>query len=238
MGRLGAGKCTFPEKVRNVRFDRKSSSQTSVKSLRGIICQKVKKFLNFQKTKKLQKVTFAFLHTCTRKSGVLGGPNRKSASWATFCTLARPNRPSRTFSYVYDVFARSGSSKITFRTFGAKKLVRSPIGRPWVQSTNRPEGLLTVRKGGGFHSSPLRLSSKYKNSTTANLASKVLLWCQKRYPWTDHCVEDHSHSCGMSTPPHTRAQFYQHGTPKIHLAKNKKPKLETAIFELVPISPD
>ena len=127
---MGAEKYTFSKKVRKVRFDRKSSSQTSVKSLRGIIRQKVKIFLKFQKTKKLQKVTFAFLHTCTRKMGVWGGQNRKSASWATFRTLERPDRPSRTFSYVYGVFSRSGSPKSTFPTFGAKKRGRSPIGRP------------------------------------------------------------------------------------------------------------
>ncbi len=61
------------------RLDRKSRPQTSVKYLRGIICKKVKNLSKFQKMKKLQKVTFAFLHTCTRKSGVRGGPNRKSA---------------------------------------------------------------------------------------------------------------------------------------------------------------
>ena len=124
MGRLGAEKCTFSKKVREVRFVRKSSSQTSVKSLRGIIRQKVKIFWNFRKIKKLQKVTFAFLHTCTRKSGVWRAPNRKSAPWATFRTLARPNRPSRTFWYAYNVFARSGSSKITFCTFGLSGAVR------------------------------------------------------------------------------------------------------------------
>ena len=48
-GSLGGGKVHFSGKVRKVRFDRKSSSQPSVKSLRGIICQKVKIFVNFKK---------------------------------------------------------------------------------------------------------------------------------------------------------------------------------------------
>ena len=122
------------------RSDRNYRQQPSVNISFGAICQKVKKFLNFQKIKKLQKVTFAFLHTCTAFLLDLGGQNRKSAKSCTFCTLALPNRPSRTFAYVYDVFARSGRSKITFCAFGAKKLLRRPIGRPGVQSTNRPEG--------------------------------------------------------------------------------------------------
>ena len=113
------------------RLDRKSRQQPSVKSLRGIICQKVMKFLKFLKIKKLQKVTFAFLHTCTAFLPVLGGPNRKSAKSCTFCTLALPNRPSRTFSYVYDVFARSGMSRITFRAVGAKNPVRRAVRVRW-----------------------------------------------------------------------------------------------------------
>ena len=139
MGRLGAEKCTFAGKVRKVRFDRKSSSQTSVKSLRGIIRRKVKIFVKLQKTKKSQKVTFAFLHTCTRKTGVWGGQNRKSATFRTFCTLERPNRPSRTFSYVYGVFSRSGSPKSTFGTFGAKNPVPIAIGRPRAPRANGPD---------------------------------------------------------------------------------------------------
>ena len=122
------------------RLDRKSRQQPSVNISFGAICQKVKKFSFFQKIKKLQKVTFAFLHTCTAFLLDLGGQNRKSAKSCTFCTLALPNRPSRTFAYVYDVFARSGRSKITFCAFGAKNPVPIAIGRPGVRSTNRPEG--------------------------------------------------------------------------------------------------
>ena len=102
------------------RSDRNYRQQPSVKSLRGIICQKVKEMLKFQKIKKMQKVTFAFRHTCTAFLLDLGAQNRKSAKSCTFCTLALPNRPSRTFAYVYDVFARSGRSEITFCAFGAK----------------------------------------------------------------------------------------------------------------------
>ena len=141
------------------------------------------KFLKIRKIKKLQKVTFAFLHTCTAFLPVLGGPNRKSAKSCTFCTLALPNRPSRTFSYVYDVFARSGSPKSTFYAFGAKKVVMSIMGRPRAPRANGPDppsGSLTeVRGGRGRGFPPISLShspSICKNSTTANL--KVLLWCQ------------------------------------------------------------
>ena len=94
----------------------------------GAICQKVMKVVKIRKIKKLQKVTFAFLHTCTAFMLDPGGPNRKSAKSCTFCTLALPNRPSRTFSYVYDVFARSGRSKITFCIFGAKFCPSAPLG--------------------------------------------------------------------------------------------------------------
>ena len=62
------------------RLDRKSRPQTSVKYLRGIICKKVNKFPNSRKIKKLQKITFAFWHTCTMYFAVLGGQNRKVAS--------------------------------------------------------------------------------------------------------------------------------------------------------------
>ena len=77
-------------------------------------------FLFFEKMKiKLQKTTFALLHTCTAFFGVLRDQNRKVASFAFWSTLALPNRPSRTFSYVYDVFACSESSKSTFCALGA-----------------------------------------------------------------------------------------------------------------------
>ena len=118
------------------RFDRKTIDLTSENIRVGAICQKVMGFPKFQKMKKLQKVTFAFLHTCTAFMLDPGGPKRKSAKSCTFCTLALPNRPSRTFSYVYDVFARSGSPNSTFCAFGAKSrwwefewAPRAPDGR-------------------------------------------------------------------------------------------------------------
>ena len=100
----------------------------------GHVCKSAKvDFCNFiiifQKNKKLQKVTFALLHTCTTFSGVLRGQNRKVASFAFRSTLALPNRPSRIFSYVYDVFACSESSKSTFGALGAY-LVESRRGPP------------------------------------------------------------------------------------------------------------
>ena len=103
------------------RFDRSEPPQTSVKYTAKRLCEKVKTLYKFRKIKKLQKVTFAFWHTCTMYFAVLGGQNRKVASWALRSDLALPNRPSRTFSHVSDVFAWSGSPK---RTFGA-------LGRSW-----------------------------------------------------------------------------------------------------------
>ena len=111
------------------RSDRNHRQQPSVNIRFGAICQKVKKNHFFQKNKTLQKVTFAFLHTCTAFSLDLGGQNRKSATFCTFCTLALPNRPSRTFAYVYDVFARSARSKITFCTFGPDLVESTTLGR-------------------------------------------------------------------------------------------------------------
>ena len=108
-------------------MDRKVIDLTSENIRVGAICQKVMKIPNFQKIKKLQKVTFALLHTCPTYLPVLGCPNRKSAKSCTFCTLALPNRPSRTFSYVYDVFARSGRSKTAFCAFGARNSVRRAV---------------------------------------------------------------------------------------------------------------
>ena len=114
------------------RSDRNYRQQPSVNISFGAICQKVKKFSFFQKTKKLQKVTFAFLHTCTAFWLDLGGPNRKSAKSCTFCTLALPDRPSRTSAYVYDVFARSGSPEIAFCTFGLSGAVHLAVRVRWV----------------------------------------------------------------------------------------------------------
>ena len=110
------------------RLDRKVVDLTWENIRVGAICQKVMGFLTFRKIKKLQKVTFAFLHTCTAFMPDPGGPNRKSAKSCTFCTLALPNRPSRTFAYVYDVFARSGSPKSTFSIKSCKVAATVTIG--------------------------------------------------------------------------------------------------------------
>ena len=69
MGHLGVEKCTFAEKVRKVRFDRKSRSETSVKRVRGAICQKVKIFVIFKKIKKCKKSLSRF---CIRVRGNRG----------------------------------------------------------------------------------------------------------------------------------------------------------------------
>ena len=137
------------------RSDRNYRQQPSVNISFGAICQKVKKFSISHKIKKLQKVIFAFWHTSTAFLLDLGGQNRKSATFCTFCTLALPNRPSRTFAYVYDVFARSGRSKITFCTLGAYFEESTTPGR---RTLNRGGG---ARGGGGFllSLSPLGLSS-------------------------------------------------------------------------------
>ena len=140
MGHLGAPSGAKVQKVRFGAFGPKNSSATISKYKLWSHLSKSEDFLKIQKIKKMQKVAFAFWHTCTVFLLDLGGQNRKSAKSCTFCTLALPNRPSRTFAYVYDVFARSGRSKITFCTFGTKKVEGRPIGRPGVQSTNRPEG--------------------------------------------------------------------------------------------------
>jgi hypothetical protein len=156
------------------RSDRNYRQQPSVNISFGAICQKVKKFSFFQKIKKLQKVTFAFWHTCTAFLLDLGGQNRKSAKSCTFCTLALPNRPSRTFAYVYDVFARSGRSKITFCAFGAKSTWCYFFRRPRAPRANGPDppllGLTDGEGGGVFHIPPSRtlpLPPEVKNSTTA-----------------------------------------------------------------------
>ena len=88
----------------------------------------------------LHKVTFVFLHTCTRYLPVLGGPNRKSATFHTFRTLALPNRPSRTFAYVYDVFARSGSPKTTSGAFGPDLVKSRSPGRRTLNRGGPPRG--------------------------------------------------------------------------------------------------
>ena len=103
-------------------------------------------FLVFQKIKEIQKVTFALLHTCTTFFGVLRGHNRKVASFAFWSTLALPNRPSRTFSYVYDVFACSESSESTFGALGLFGAVRIAMGER--SADERTDG--TLRPGTGW----------------------------------------------------------------------------------------
>ena len=127
------------------RFDRSDPPQTSVKYTPERICQKVKIFETFPKIKKLQKVTFAFLHTCTRYFAVLRGQNRKVASWALRSTLAFPNRPSRTFSHVSDVFAWSGSPKCTFGALGLFRAV--PVAMRVSAADGRTDGELGSRDG-------------------------------------------------------------------------------------------
>ena len=102
--------------------------------------------MNFSKIEKLQKVTFALLHTCTTFFGVLRRQNRKVASWALWSTLALPNRPSRTFSYVYDVFACSESPKSTFGALGLFGAVRIAMGER--SADERTDG--TLRPGTGW----------------------------------------------------------------------------------------
>ena len=122
------------------RFDRSDPPQTSVKYTPKRMCEKVMIFWNFRKIKKIEKGTFAFWHTCTRYLAVLRGQNRKVAFGALRSTLALPNRPSRTFAYVSDVFGWSGSPKCTFGAFGRSGSATLPIGRRGGPSTNRPEG--------------------------------------------------------------------------------------------------
>ena len=127
MGRLGAPSGAKVQKVRFGAFGPKLSSATISKYKLWSHLSKSEENFKFSKNKKLQKITFAFWHTCTAFLLDLRGQNRKSAKSCTFCTLALPNRPSRTFAYVYDVFARSGRSKITFCAFGAKMTLRPPL---------------------------------------------------------------------------------------------------------------
>ena len=57
-----------------------------------------------------------------------GGPNRKSTESRTFCTLALPNRPSRTFAYVYDDLPVLGAPNTLLALLGAPELFTSPLG--------------------------------------------------------------------------------------------------------------
>ena len=114
-------------------------------------------FLKFRKITKLQKVTFAFWHTCTRVFAILRGQNGKVASWALRSTLALPNRPSRTFSHVSDVFAWSGSPKRTFGALGLFRAVQIAMRVRWADG--RRDGELGSRDGlpyggPGSHSQP------------------------------------------------------------------------------------
>jgi hypothetical protein len=99
----------------------------------GHVCKSAKViFCNFififSTNEKLQKVTFAFWHTCTTFFGVSSGRNRNVAFGALWSASALPNRPRRTFSYVYDVFACSESPKSTFGALGLSRAVPGAMG--------------------------------------------------------------------------------------------------------------
>ena len=139
------------------RLDRSDPPQTSAKSTPKRICQKVMIFKNFSKKTKLQKHTFAFLHTCTRDIAVLRAQKRQSASWALWSTLALPNRPSRTFAYVYEGFGCSESPKCTFGALGLFRAVQIAMRFRWVGG--QTDGELGSRDGlpyggPGSHSQP------------------------------------------------------------------------------------
>ena len=78
-GPLGGGKVHFFWKSAKSAFLSKSSFKNIGNFPSRNHLSKSEEFLKFSKNEKVTKVIFAFLHTCTRKSGVLGGPNRKSA---------------------------------------------------------------------------------------------------------------------------------------------------------------
>ena len=101
------------------------------------------------------------MHTCTRDIAVLRAQNRQSASWALWSTLALPNRPSRTFAYVYEGFGCSESPKCTFGALGLSRAV--PVAMRVKSAGGQTDGELGSRDGlpyrqPGSHHSPARCS--------------------------------------------------------------------------------
>ena len=130
------------------RFDRSDPPQTSSKTTPKRIREKVMVSEKNRENEKLQKRTLAILHTCTKDFAVLRAQSRQSASWALWSTLALPNRPSRTFAYVYEGFGCSGSPK---RTSGALGPDFEKCWSPGRRTLNRGGG----PPGGGFPTLPL-----------------------------------------------------------------------------------
>ena len=97
------------------------------------------------------------MHTCTVYFAVLRAQKRQSASWALWSTLALPNRPSRTFAYVYEGFACCESPKRTFGALGLSRAVPVAMRVRWADE--RTDGELGSRDGlpyggPGSHSQP------------------------------------------------------------------------------------
>ena len=97
------------------------------------------------------------MHTCTRDIAVLRAQNRQSASWALWSTSALPNRPSRTFAYVYEGFGCSESPKRTFGALGLFRAVQIAMRVRWADG--QTDGELGSRDGlpyggPGSHSQP------------------------------------------------------------------------------------
>ena len=94
---MGAEKCTFSKKVRKVRFVRKSSSQTSVKSLRGIIRQKVKNFLKFSNNKKVTKSHFRVFAYVYEEIGGLESSKSQKCALSNFLHFGAPESAKADF---------------------------------------------------------------------------------------------------------------------------------------------
>ena len=97
LGPLGGGKVHFSGKVQKVCFYRKSRSNTSVISLRGTICQKVKFFLKFPKNEKVTKSHFRVFAYVYEE---IGGPGRSKSQkcvLSNFLHFCAPESPSRAF---------------------------------------------------------------------------------------------------------------------------------------------
>ena len=82
---------------------------------------------------------------------VLRGQNGKVAFGALWSTLALPNRPSRTFAYVYDAFGCPGSPKRTSGALGPDLVERRSPGRRTLNRGGPP-------RGGGVSHPPSLLS--------------------------------------------------------------------------------
>ena len=129
MGRLGAPRCRKVQKVRFGAFGPKLSSATISKYTLWGHLSKSEEVLIFSKNKKMQKVTSAFLHTCTAFRLIWEVKSQKCKK-LHFLHFGAPKSSKSHFCIRVRRFCSIWEARNHFLRFWSKKIVRSPHWAP------------------------------------------------------------------------------------------------------------